>query len=139
MRLAGRVIRSVGEGVADSRDFLDKHCGRLCLQVGAVAVAGLCAGMAGAAGLTCEHAAGVDDKGAGRLCQAVAAALMEGALPVDGLTLEVVKARADLVAARLHRNGDAGPLVQVLAMDGPLQPDWPARLAADLLRAAPPP
>jgi hypothetical protein len=102
-------------------------------------MAGLCAGMAGAAGLTCEHAAGVEAEGALRLCQAVAAALEDGAVPADGLTLEVVKARNDLVAARLHRRGEAGPLVQVLAMDAPLQPDWPARLAADLLRAIPPP
>ena len=109
------------------------------MRVGAVAVAGLCAGMAGAAGLTCVHSAGVEAEGAGLLCQAVAAALEAGAVPADGLTLEVVKARTDLVAARLRRDGEAGPLVQVLAMDGPLQPDWPVRMAADLLRAQPPP
>lgn len=95
--------------------------------------------MAGAAGLNCELAAGGGEKDAGRLCQALALVLDEGGVAAGGLTLEVVQARDDLVAARLRWHGAAGPVVQMEAMDGPLLPDWPERLAADLLRATPPP
>ena len=110
----------------------------------AVAVACLCAGTSAAAGLRCDRTAeaGQDEAGqdeAGRLCQAFAAALMDAALVAEGVRLDVVQVRADLVAARVHRNGEVGPLVQIVAMDGPLLPDWPERMAADLVRAMPPP
>ena len=105
----------------------------------AVVVACLCAGTSAAAGLRCAQAAGAGQEEAGRLCQAFAAALADEALVVEGLRLDVVEARADLVAARVHRNGVMGPLVQSVAMDGPLLPDWPERMAADLVRAMPPP
>lgn len=129
----------MGASVTDDRGFSSEGCGRLGLRIGVVAVVGLCAGMAGAAGLTCAPAAGGQAERAGRLCKALAAELETRAVPADGLTLEVVRARADLVVARLHRHGAAGPLVQMVAMDGPLLPDWPEKLAADLLRATPPP
>lgn len=109
------------------------------LQMGAAAMVSLCAGMAGASSLNCEHAEGAEPAAAATLCQALADALQDRTIPADGLTLEVTAARPGLVAARLRWRGEPGPLVQVVAMDGPLLPDWPARLAADLLQATPPP
>ena len=109
------------------------------LRIGAAAMVSLCAGMAGASGLNCERAEGAEPAAAATLCRALADALHDRAIAADGLTLEVTAAQAGLVAARLRWRGDKGPLVQVVAMDGPLLPDWPTRLAADLLQATPPP
>lgn len=108
-------------------------------QIGAAAVISLYAGMAGANGLACTSAKDATTDSATMLCAAVTAALAASALPTDGLMVEVTAARSDFVAARLHRNGATGPLVQMVAMDGPLLADWPERMVADLLRSTPPP
>lgn len=106
--------------------------------MGAAAMVSLCASMAGASSLNCEHAKGAEHAAAATLCQALADALQDRAIPAYGLSLEVTAAQPGLVAARLRWRGEQGPLVQVVAMDGPLLPDWPARLAADLLQVMPP-
>lgn len=124
--------------MTDRRILSPNPGGKLGRKMGAAAMVSLCASMAGASGLNCEHAEEAEPAAAATLCQALADALHDRALPSDGLTLEVTAAEAGLVAARLRWQGEAGPLVQVIAMDGPLLPDWPARLAADLLQTRPP-
>lgn len=113
--------------------------------------AGLCLGLAGVSaipvvigagppGLRCERAEGADPAQAEALCRAVAAALEAeaGAGAAAALMLEITVARPDLVAARWWRDGKAGPVTQVVAMDGPLMPDWAQQMARGLVRRTPP-
>lgn len=113
--------------------------------------AGLCLGLAGVSaipvvigagppGLRCERAEGADPAQAEALCQAVAAALEAEAGVGAGaaLMLEITVARPDLVAARWWRDGKAGLVMQVVAMDGPLMPDWAQQMARGLVRRVPP-
>ena len=117
----------------------------VAMRAGADAGVGAGAGE-GAGSLLCERAKGTDPALAEALCRAVAEALVAEAGEKAGekagaeaaLMLEIAVARADLVAARWREAGGAGPLVQMVAMDGPLQPNWPERMAVDLIRALPP-
>lgn len=113
----------------------------VAIRAGADAGVGAGAGE-GAGSLLCERAKGTDPALAEALCRAVAEALVAEAGEKAGekaaLMLEITVARADLVAARWREAGGARPLVQMVAMDGPLQPNWPERMAADLIRALPP-
>lgn len=95
---------------------------------------------AGPPGLRCERAEGADPAQAEALCQAVAAALEAeaGAATAAALMLEITVARPDLVAARWWRDGKAGLVMQVVAMDGPLMPDWAQQMARGLVRRVPP-
>ncbi|NBE06458.1 hypothetical protein [Paragemmobacter ruber] len=95
------------------------------------------------AGVTCAAAAGVDMPGADALCQAVGAILAGDGRAADetAAVVEVLLMRPERVVARLRWGAAAapGPEVEIMAMDGPLLPDWPERLASDLVRATPPP
>ncbi|NGQ92768.1 hypothetical protein G5V65_17890 [Rhodobacter sp. HX-7-19] len=97
---------------------------------------------AGPPGLRCERAEGADPAQAEALCRAVAAALEAqaeaGAGAATALMLEISVARPDLVAARWWRDGKAGLVMQVVAMDGPLMPDWAQQMARGLVRRVPP-
>ncbi len=112
---------------------------RCALLAGAV----LAGGGQAMAGVTCAVAEGVDKAGAEVLCQAIGAVLTEDGRAVGATApvLDVLVTRPDRVVARLRWNATdvPGPEVEIMAVDGPLLPDWPERLASDLLRATPPP
>lgn len=93
---------------------------------------------AGGAALRCERAEGADAALAEALCRAVGEALVAESGAETALMLEIAVARPDLVAARWWRDGQAGPMMQTLAMDGPLMADWAQQMARGLMRRKPP-
>ena len=108
--------------------------GQVALAAGLGAL--VCSGAPVTAGPTCVVAPGADPSQAEALCAALRARIGE-----VSAVIEVVGAEAGRVMARLRwsGSGEPGPVVEMMAVDGPLLPGWPARLAADLLRATPPP